>query len=209
LKIIETNFAFKSLAPLGQVTDIVIHHVAGQSTAAAIHQQHLGQGWAGIGYHFFVDDAGQIFRGRPLNALGAHVLSQNAGKIGVCLNGNLEVRRPTDAQIGSLIWLLGVLRQWHPKAKVRGHKEFMATNCPGKFVSIQEILKMMEGEELRYNRVDEIPAGDLRNTIQKLIGMGILRGNEKGDLDLSMDMIRILVINDRAGTYDGAAKAVG
>ncbi len=38
-------------------------------------------------------------------------------------------------------------------------------------------------------------------TIEKLIAHGSLKGDSKGDLNLSYDMLRILVINDREGLY--------
>lgn len=56
-----------------------------------------------------------------------------------------------------------------------------------------------EVEEVRYNTVEECP-GWARETIQKLIDKGYLGGNGQG-LDLSHDMVRVLVINDRAGVY--------
>ena len=53
--------------------------------------------------------------------------------------------------------------------------------------------------EVRYNTVAECPEW-ARKTIQKLIDKGYLSGDGKG-LDLSHDMVRMLVINDRAGMY--------
>ena len=51
----------------------------------------------------------------------------------------------------------------------------------------------------RYNTIDNVPDW-AKPTIGKLIDKGLLNGN--GDaLDLSFDMIRILVINDRAGVF--------
>ena len=54
--------------------------------------------------------------------------------------------------------------------------------------------------ELRYNTVQESPQW-ARKTIQKLIDKGYLNGTGTG-LDLSEDMIRLLVILDRAGNFD-------
>ena len=51
-----------------------------------------------------------------------------------------------------------------------------------------------------YNRVFEIPDWG-RPTVEKLIDKGILRGNENG-LYISETLLRVLVINDRAGLYD-------
>ena len=55
-----------------------------------------------------------------------------------------------------------------------------------------------EVEEVRYNTVAECPAWS-RETVQKLVDKGYLGGNGQG-LDLSLDMVRLLVILDRAGS---------
>ena len=51
-----------------------------------------------------------------------------------------------------------------------------------------------------YNKVEEVPEWG-RATVQKLINKGLLKGNEKG-FDLSYTLLRLLVVNDRAGLYD-------
>lgn len=52
-----------------------------------------------------------------------------------------------------------------------------------------------------YNTVDALPFG--QETVQKLIDKGYINGvDEKGNLGLSYDLLRNLVINDRAGNYD-------
>lgn len=67
-----------------------------------------------------------------------------------------------------------------------------------------------EDEDMeRYNTVNELPEW-AKPTIKKLIALGAIRGSgassdEDGnptDMDLSYDMIRMFVINDRAGAYD-------
>lgn len=50
-----------------------------------------------------------------------------------------------------------------------------------------------------YNSLDEVPDWG-KDTIKKLVDKGYLKGNGKG-LDLSADLLRVLVINDRAGMY--------
>ena len=57
-----------------------------------------------------------------------------------------------------------------------------------------------EVEEVRYNTVEECPDW-ARETVQKLIDKKYLDGTGKG-LDLSYDMVRTLVILDRAGNFD-------
>ena len=56
-----------------------------------------------------------------------------------------------------------------------------------------------EEKKMRYNTVQECPEW-ARKTIQKLVDKGYLNGNAEG-LNLSEDMIRMFVINDRAGVY--------
>ena len=53
---------------------------------------------------------------------------------------------------------------------------------------------------MRYNTMAECPDWS-RETVQKLIDKGYLGGDGQS-LDLSRDMVRILVIQDRAGSFD-------
>ena len=57
-----------------------------------------------------------------------------------------------------------------------------------------------EEEVMRYQKLSEIPSWG-KATVDKLIKQGIIQGNTKG-LDISDDMLRVLVWNDRAGLYD-------
>lgn len=57
-----------------------------------------------------------------------------------------------------------------------------------------------EVEEVRYNTVEECPSW-ARETIQKLVDREYLNGTGEG-LDLSADMVRLLVILDRAGAFN-------
>lgn len=62
---------------------------------------------------------------------------------------------------------------------------------------------------IRYNTMSELPDW-ARPTIRKLVDMGAIRGSgapldadgDPTDMDLSLDMVRMFVINDRAGAYD-------
>ena len=69
--------------------------------------------------------------------------------------------------------------------------------------------KMEEKPVTRYNKISEIPSY-AQPTIIKMVDAGIIGGggtakdenNRPADLDLSIDMIRVFVTNDRAGLYD-------
>lgn len=53
-----------------------------------------------------------------------------------------------------------------------------------------------------YNYLDDNMPSWAVPTIQKLVGKGILQGNEHGELGLTDELLRMLVINDRAGLYN-------
>lgn len=57
------------------------------------------------------------------------------------------------------------------------------------------------GGEMIYNYIDDNMPAWARPTIQKLVNKGYLRGNDKGELGLTFDMLRMFVVNDRAGLY--------
>ena len=115
---------------------IVIHHTAStrDMTVQEIHQLHLNQGenWKGIGYHFYIDKQGIIWRGRPEEMSGSHALDYNFVSLGICLSGNFEIEKPTDNQLKSLSELLQHLKQKYGNVQVVGHRDLNATACPGK-----------------------------------------------------------------------------
>lgn len=52
-----------------------------------------------------------------------------------------------------------------------------------------------------YNYIDDNMPDWAKPTIQKLVNKGYLKGDEEGKLGLTTDLLRVLVINDRAGIY--------
>lgn len=52
-----------------------------------------------------------------------------------------------------------------------------------------------------YNYIDDNMPEWARPTIKKLVDKGLLKGDDNGELKLSDNMLRILVINDRVGMY--------
>ncbi len=63
----------------------------------------------------------------------------------------------------------------------------------------QEIEKV---KPMIYDYMDNNMPEWAKPTIQKLMDKGVLVGDEQGRLGLTMDMIKVFVINDRAGLYD-------
>lgn len=101
---------------------------------------HKEKGWNDIGYHYFIDRAGVVFRGRSEDTIGAHVAGHNARSIGVCLSGRDTF---TDAQFRTLKELVGGICRHYKldmKTQVKGHRDLQpAKTCPN--FEVQEKLK--------------------------------------------------------------------
>lgn len=111
---------------------IVLHHAAAKScTVQQVHQWHLNRGWSGIGYHYFISRDGQIFRGRPENTVGAHATGHNSKSIGVCFEGDYTTQTMPQAQLEAGKELIAYLKNKYKITKVVGHRDLMATSCPG------------------------------------------------------------------------------
>ena len=55
-----------------------------------------------------------------------------------------------------------------------------------------------------YNYIDNNMPAAYRPTIQQLVNMGVLKGNEKGELMLTSDQMRTLTVLDRLGLIKDA-----
>ncbi|EIV90672.1 N-acetylmuramoyl-L-alanine amidase [Frankia sp. QA3] len=116
----------------GQV--ITVHHTVTPNddpdpaaTVRAIYHFHtVERGWADIGYHFLIDEAGTLYEGRWSGTdsvpghrpdgqvvTGAHVGGFNAGNVGVALLGDHRTRAPTAAARRSLVLVLQALSGAH------------------------------------------------------------------------------------------------
>ena len=69
---------------MSKITKCTIHITACDNcTVESIRKFHKAQGWSDIGYHWIVDKAGVVHKGRPENLTGAHVAGHNTGNIGI------------------------------------------------------------------------------------------------------------------------------
>ncbi|MGW6904955.1 peptidoglycan recognition protein family protein [Streptomyces sp. NPDC054940] len=121
---------------------ITVHHTATPNadpdpaaTVRAIYEYHaITNDWGDIGYHFLIDEAGNVYEGRysgddgipafnPDGDLvtGFHSVGYNSGALGIALIGNLDAQGPTEAAKASLIRLIKVISRFKgldPQAKV-------------------------------------------------------------------------------------------
>lgn len=233
----ETNLNFNSLSERSYTDQIVIHHTGSpdmDASAEQIHNWHLGNGWAGIGYHYVIRKDGTIERGRPEWAIGSHAYGENSHTIGIHLSGDFEQAEPTAEQLDRCGALVADICERYgipfDRDHIVGHGELMATSCPGTNLqasldngtiigkavfyynqehgidNAEEAPAEQDGGNQggrgaeRFNTVESLPEWAVP-TIQKMIDKGLLNGNGE-NLDLSMDMVRVFVINDRSGLYE-------
>lgn len=99
------------------------------------------------------------------------------------------------------------------KQNMTVHRWFANRSCPGDYLynlhaqiandvnqKLQTNQIEKEEQQMRYNTLEEIPDWG-KPTVQKLLDNDLLAGNGQS-LDLSLDMLRILVILDRSGEFD-------
>jgi hypothetical protein len=115
---------------------IVVHHTKIENmTVASIHDLHLRNGWAGIGYHKVILPDGTVADGRPEYAIGAHALGANSHSVGISLVGDFDASLPSPAQMASLVALTAELAGKYGvnTANIVGHRDvYKDTTCPGR-----------------------------------------------------------------------------
>jgi N-acetylmuramoyl-L-alanine amidase len=202
MQIVETNFRFNgSLTRRKSTKRVILHHSASPDVfASTIHGWHLNQKWSGIGYHFVIRAGGAIERGRPEDTIGAHSgPAGNGDSIGVVLTGNFEYDKPTEAQLDSLVWLITqYLEPKYGKLQVMGHKDVMATACPGKNFPWAELRARLEDDEMIYKTLNDVPDWG-KPLVQKLVSRKSLAGDGKGNINLPESTLKTLVILEREG----------
>ena len=139
---------------------LVVHHTAvavkgdtrsGVERVRAIYQYHAkNKGWGDVGYHYLIDEDGQIYEGKSGGdyVVGGHAYCHNVNTIGIALLGNFEVEKPSQDQMKALQWLLDNLADkydvnldenatYHGQtysSPILGHGDLLSTSCPGWYV---------------------------------------------------------------------------
>ncbi len=137
---------------------IIVHHSAtARGDAATFNRAHRSRGWDELGYHFVIGNGTLTGDGRvevgprwPKQKHGAHCKIRNHPEynrigIGICLVGNFNDRKPTEAQMQSVAKLIRWLmyRYKIPKSRVLGHGMLKATDCPGKRFAFNDLYRRL------------------------------------------------------------------
>jgi peptidoglycan hydrolase-like protein with peptidoglycan-binding domain len=154
MQIIETKLnQAGALAKRSKIDMIVLHHAATKHcTVYNINQWHLANGWSMIGYHYFINKKGEVFKGRPDDVIGSHAKGYNATSLGLCFEGDFEKEVPTQEQIEAGLELVSYLKKKYNIKKVKGHKDLMATSCPGTLFLMEKFAYEKENLILSFQR---------------------------------------------------------
>ncbi len=100
---------------------------------------HRQRGFKSIGYHYVIRLDGDVERGRPQEAIGAHAEGYNSTSVAVCLIGGVDAddinkaeNTFTPQQMVSLKLLLDKLMEQYPQAVLYGHRDLPGVHkaCP-------------------------------------------------------------------------------
>lgn len=173
---------------------LILHHAAGNGTAEAIHRYHLGKGWAGIAYHYYVRKDGTIYRGRPEDWKGGHTTGYS-NDIGICFEGDFQKEAFPAVQATAGKRLIEDILSRYPALRVVGHKEKGNTSCPGKNFSIPGIYPKTDapskpekpandkGGKTVTITLPQLQQGDENESVRSLQQLLNAKGYDCGDAD--------------------------
>lgn len=135
---------------------IVIHTAAADRagvTRDEIDRWHRQRGFAEIGYHWIIEDGGNVEIGRDEMRIGAHAHGFNSDSIGVCVTGHGDLYDFNAHQYAALIALVREImtRYGIDADHVIGHREVRTIaggpepgkTCPGTKVNMDAIRSMV------------------------------------------------------------------
>lgn len=144
VQVIDKGLSFTGLTARNKTTYLVLHHSASENTSVeTIHNWHKANGWAGIGYNFYIRQDGSVYKGRGWEYAGAHTANYNSISVGICFEGNFENTSTSapDTQYRSGVALITeALKRYPTISAVTGHKSLASTSCPGQFFPLSRMI---------------------------------------------------------------------
>lgn len=120
--------------PQRRVNRVFLHCTAsdanlrGRKLLAEVNRWHRERGFTGIGYHFLIDDAGEVLTGRDLERTPAAQYGHNKDTIAICTHGlktfpdvALQATKALCAEINAA---------YKGRVTFHGHCEVAAKTCP-------------------------------------------------------------------------------
>ena len=195
---------------------LVLHYTANNGDTALGNCQYFSGANRNASAHYFVDEKGVYRSVRDMNVAWhcgsmngyKHKYCRNTNSIGIEMcsridsNGKFYIKEKT---IANAIELTKFLMEKYdiPVENVIRHYDVTGKMCPKPFVEDEKLWldfkARLEEEELkRYNTIDEVPEWG-KYVIKLMIDKGAFA--DVKNLNLSEDMIRVFVFNNRMGMY--------
>ena len=199
---------------------IVMHYTANNGDTARNNCDYYHRvGGLQASAHYFVDEHGamqSVREGDTAWHCGAraywHPECRNANSIGIEMcsrkraDGSYYIKPETVANAATLAKDI-MQRYGIDTDHVLRHYDVTGKRCPmpwvddpAQWTAFKAMLTTNTDEEdedmTRYNTIDEVPSW-AQGTVRNLMAAGALRGDERGNLNLSLDMIRGLMIGTR------------
>lgn len=184
-------------------TKIILHHSVGNGSIYDIHNVHLGKGWKGVAYHFYVRKDGSVYEGRPIDKIGGHTMGYNNTSVGICFEGNFENETMSEPQKKSGRQLVSFVKEKYPNAEVIKHSDVNATACPGTNFPFTYIEGSLE-ENDAINAEDDEPSEWAAESWTWCHKNGIFdSGNPHGNVTREMFAVVIKRLYDMGGIKNG------
>ena len=208
---------------------IVIHYTANNGDTARGNLNFFARSPVSASAHFFVDET-EVCCSVPFDYVAYHCGTKGTYKHPICRNNNsigIEMCSRIDSKgkyyfkdqtIHNTARFTAIQMKSYniPIDNVIRHYDVTGKKCPAPFVDDPKlwkrfkelVLKYYKGDKPKeekvmeyYEKLEDIPAGEFRETIRKLVDRGIIKGNGAG-LHLSYDMTRIIIFLNRAGAFE-------
>lgn len=193
MNIIDVNLSFGSMTYGNNPNMLIVHHLEAEGnnwTVQAIHDMHKNEnGWAGIGYHYYIRLDGSVYKGRPDNAIGAHCQGCNANTLGISFEGNYDNRTEMPIeQYNTWCELKAYLCNKYGNMPVYGHREKGQSECPGKNFPLDKVKAAISQHSKGYVVTTYLPHAyegydgvDINYCLSYFQGVKTyVRGNNKG-----------------------------
>ncbi len=193
MNIIDKNLSFGSMNMSNNPSMLIVHHLEAEGanwTVEQIHNMHKNEnGWAGIGYHYYIRLDGSVYKGRPDNAVGAHCQGCNSNTLGVSFEGNYDSRDTMpDSQFNAWCELKAYLCNKYGNMLVFGHREKGSSECPGKNFPLDKVKGAASQLSKGYVVTNYLPSAysgydgvDINYILSYFTDIKTyVRGNEKG-----------------------------
>ena len=217
----DSNYFHNSTRKRDNIEYIVVHYTGNNGDTARNNVDYFARTKVGASAHYFVDGA-EVACSVPWYKIAwhcggskgsrgssVHAKCRNSNSIGVelcCKKDKSGAFYFDDNTVSNAAaFIASLMRDYHvPIERVVRHYDVTGKICPAPFIDEKAwaafknlIMRKFDGGTYEvdvkyYEKLEEIPAGEFRETVRELVNKKVIRGKADG-LHLSEDMLRCLV----------------